>query len=47
MIRHLRHGNNNYKNLGDWESIINLFDPFRDKQSALRLRRLIEEKILL
>jgi len=35
-----------YRNLGVWSSIINLFDPFQDRKSAIRLRELLEEKIL-
>jgi hypothetical protein len=42
-----REGMNEYKNLGDWSSIINLFDAFQDRQSSVRLREIIEEKILV
>jgi hypothetical protein len=41
-----REGKSEYRDLGDWSSIINLFDAFQDRQSAVRLREILEEKIL-
>ena len=35
-----------YKNLGDWSPIVDIFDPFQDGQSASRLYSVIEEVII-
>ena len=42
-----REGRSGYRNLGDWELIIDLFDPYRDGQSANRMRALLEKKIVV
>ena len=42
-----REGSPEYRNLGDWEPIIDLFDPFRDGQSASRLREALETEIVI
>jgi len=36
-----------YRNLGDWSPIIDFFDPFRDGQSARRLRSALESALLI
>ena len=35
-----------YQNLGDWSSILGLFDAYQDGKSATRLRNFIESKLL-
>ena len=42
-----REGRHEYLNLGDWEPIIHLFDPYRDGQSANRMQALLEKKIVV
>lgn len=41
-----RNGDEKYKNLGNWSTIIEQFDPFCDGKSSTRLRNFIESKIL-
>ena len=45
-ISSFRQGKKEFKNLGVWDSIIDLFDPFRDGKSARRMREYIENTIL-
>jgi len=42
-----RNGDEKYRNLGDWSTIIEQFDPFCDGKSSTRLRNFIETKILV
>lgn len=42
-----REGRREYWNLGDWESIIDRFDPYRDGQSTSRLREALETALLI
>jgi hypothetical protein len=44
-ISSFRQGKKEFKNLGEWDSIIDLFDPFRDGKSARRMREYIEKTI--
>ena len=45
-ISSYRQGSLEYQNLGDWSSILGLFDTHQDGRSATRLRNFIESKLL-
>tara|TARA_Y100001934_G_C12383283_1_gene793920 strand:- start:4301 stop:6229 length:1929 start_codon:yes stop_codon:yes gene_type:complete len=45
-ISSLRKGKNKYQNLGKWEKIIDLFDPYNDGKASNRIRSLLTETIL-
>ena len=41
-INGYRQGQSKFDRLGLWDDIINRFDPYRDGQSAMRLRECLE-----
>jgi len=45
-IESFRKGTPDYANLGDWSSIIDQFDPFRDGNAGHRFRKLLEQVVL-
>ncbi len=46
-VKQYRAGVDDCARLGDWSTIIDLFDPFRDGQSARRLREALETALLI
>jgi len=42
-VSHYKDGNNEYLDLGNWDEIISLFDPFRDNKSADRMYEYIKK----
>jgi len=46
-ISHYRQGRPEYRDLGDWDPIIDRFDPFQDGQSAGRLSKPLENALLV
>ena len=46
-IDNYRRGDVNFENLGDWKRIIHNFDKFMDENSSERIRKTIENLILI
>ncbi len=46
-ISFYRQGDIEYRDLGDWNSIIDMFDEYQDGRSSIRLRQVVENKLLL
>ncbi len=44
-IYSFRNGEKEHRNLGNWSSIIDHFDPFRDGQAGHRLRKLLDQLV--